>query len=74
MRTTVAILVLAAGIFACRSAPPRDARTAAEERERDSTIGASRLPGAQGVSGALRAADSAAARLAREDSVAQLAQ
>lgn len=74
MRTTAVILVLAVVVSACRSAPPRDARTAAEERERDSTIGASRLPGAQGVSGALRAADSGAARRAREDSVAQLAQ
>lgn len=32
------------------------------ERERDSRIGTSQLPGAQGVRGALRAGDSAAAR------------
>lgn len=38
-------------------------------RERDSLIGQSRLPGAQGVRGAMRAADSAAARAARADSV-----
>ena len=42
----------------------------ASQRERDSVIGASQLPGARGVSGALRASDSAAARRAREDSVA----
>lgn len=39
-------------------------------RERDSIIGQSRLPGAQGVRGAMRAADSAAARNARLDSIA----
>lgn len=38
-------------------------------RERDSLIGQSRLPGAQGVRGAMRAADSAAARAARADSI-----
>ena len=40
------------------------------ERERDNVIGASRLPGARGVRGALGASDSAAARNARLDSVA----
>jgi len=40
------------------------------QRERDSAIGSSKLPGAQGVRGALGAADSAAARNARLDSVA----
>ena len=38
-------------------------------RERDSVLGASKLPGAAGVRAALRAADSAAARSARIDSV-----
>ena len=41
------------------------------QRERDSSIGASSLPGAGGVRGALRATDSAAARNARLDSVSQ---
>jgi hypothetical protein len=60
-------LVLLPVVGACR----RDdaARPSGSARERDSTIGASRLPGARGVSGALRASDSAAARRAREDSV-----
>lgn len=40
------------------------------ERERDSIIGQSALPGAQGVEGALEAGDSAKARNARLDSVA----
>lgn len=39
------------------------------QRQRDSAIGASRLPGAQGVQKALGAADSAAARNARLDSL-----
>jgi hypothetical protein len=39
------------------------------QRERDSVLGASKLPGAQGVRGAIRAQDSAAARNARLDSV-----
>jgi len=37
----------------------------------DSVIGQSQLPGAQGVRGALAASDSAAARRARLDSLAQ---
>lgn len=38
-------------------------------RQRDSILGESPLPGAQGVRGALRAADSAAARMERLDSI-----
>jgi hypothetical protein len=60
--------MLAMLMAACTSGgtphPPADARA------RDSTIGASQLPGAQGVRGALRTTDSAAARRAREDSIA----
>jgi hypothetical protein len=43
---------------------------ARSQRERDSVLGASKLPGAQGVRGALGASDSAAARNARLDSIA----
>lgn len=49
-------------------APPRDA---AAQRAHDSTIGASSLPGAQGVQGALKVSDSAEARRAREAAAAQ---
>ncbi|HKP28931.1 MAG TPA: hypothetical protein VJU15_05995 [Gemmatimonadales bacterium] len=54
-------------VLACRESkpPPRT------ERERDSTIAQSRLPGAAGVKAALKVSDSAAARRARLDSVAQ---
>jgi hypothetical protein len=47
------------------------ARDSAEQRRHDSGLGASRLPGAGGVAGALKAADSAAARRLREDSIAR---
>jgi hypothetical protein len=43
-------------------------RRASSEREQDSVLGASRLPGATGVRGALRVSDSAEARNARIDS------
>lgn len=57
------------GLAACRSdeAEPRSALT---KRQADSAIGASGLPGARGVTRAMNAADSAAARNARLDSAA----
>ena len=60
------VLLLA---FAC-SPRSADQHKAATERERDSVFGASNLPGASGVRGAQGASDSAAARNARLDSVA----
>ncbi|HEX6133348.1 MAG TPA: hypothetical protein VFZ24_05280 [Longimicrobiales bacterium] len=45
------------------------ARDTLTRRQRDSIIGASRLPGARGVQRALEASDSAAARNAAIDSV-----
>ena len=41
------------------------------QRQRDSAIGASRLPGARGVGGALKAADSATSRRAQEEAAGQ---
>jgi len=46
-----------------------DERQRSTDRERDSVLGASKLPGAAGVRGALRATDSAAARNAQLDSL-----
>lgn len=65
-----AAAVLGAG---CSSEPepPPPPRTAEQQRVVDSTVGASRLPGAQGVRGALAASDSAAARAARLDSISK---
>jgi hypothetical protein len=63
MRALLVLLLLAAGCT-----PSEDQKPASTQRERDSVLGASKLPGAGGVRGALRAADSAAARNARFDS------
>ena len=59
----VTLLFLSGGCHSDRTPPARS------ERERDSVIGESQLPGAQGVRGALRASDSAATRNARYDSI-----
>ena len=49
-------------------APPSQQRS---QRERDSILAKSRLPGATGVGAALRLSDSADARRRREDSIAR---
>jgi hypothetical protein len=70
-RACLAALLLLNSIAGC--APKQDGeggKRPRSERERDSVLGASRLPGARGVRGALGASDSAAARNARLDSVA----
>jgi hypothetical protein len=64
----VAIATLAPGCGGGSSGAARDSLT---QRQRDSVIGASQLPGAQGVRGALRVSDSAAARRDREDTAGQ---
>ena len=61
-------LVLLLTFAACSSS--NDSKQPVTEREQDSILGASQLPGATGVRGALRAQDSAAARNTRLDSVA----
>ena len=70
-RTGLAALLLVISFAGC--APKEDGeggKHVRSERERDSILGASRLPGARGVRGALGVSDSAAARNARLDSVA----
>jgi hypothetical protein len=64
-------LVLCCGLLALSCSPKSSSGSAgsASERERDSVLGESRLPGAQGIRGALRVSDSASARQARLDSV-----
>ncbi len=60
------------GLTACSSGTRDDSRPdTLTVRQRDSAIGASRLPGASGVNAANRLADSAAARRAREAAAAQ---
>jgi hypothetical protein len=66
MRTFTILVVLSVASAGCR--PSSAAAHPTTERERDSAIGASELPGAQGVRGALRISDSATSRREREDS------
>ena len=70
LRWIVAALAFVVACGSNEEAADATPRTAAEQRAIDSTVGASKLPGAQGVQGALRASDSAAARAARLDSIA----
>jgi len=74
MRSLIVLLAIVGATTACgQKEPPADRppRTAAEQRAVDSTVGASRLPGAGGVQGALRATDSAAARARLLDSLSR---
>jgi hypothetical protein len=70
MRLTLALAV--ALVAACSGGKP--AKSAAgdslTERQRDSILARSRIPGASGVGAALRAADSTSARVRAADSVA----
>ena len=73
----LALAALAAAVItgfgACSGGSDSDAEASGDtltRRQRDSIIGESPLPGAQGVRGALRVADSAAARARLLDSIA----
>lgn len=55
--------------LACGSGEQAETQPELTQRQRDSAIGASSLPGARGVTRALGAADSAAARSSRLDSL-----
>jgi hypothetical protein len=71
MRLFVVGALLVIGVLSCGGTDSTARRGSLTQRERDSMIGASQLPGAQGVRGALKASDSAAARREREDAAAQ---
>jgi len=67
--TRLAALSLAIAIVACadkKSAKTRDQMT---QREKDSVLGESGLPGAQGVTKAMKMSDSVAAIRKRQDSL-----
>ena len=68
---SVVVGALVLMLFGCSTDHAERRASAASERQRDSTIGASQLPGAEGVRRALRASDSAASRRAQEDSAAR---
>jgi hypothetical protein len=61
--------ILPISILALSACAPKteDPDRPLEQRHRDSVIGASKLPGAAGVRGALRAQDSAKARVDRQN-------
>jgi hypothetical protein len=65
-----AALLLAAGACGAPEGAETTRRDSLTQRERASAVAASGLPGAGGVRGALNAADSAAVRGARLDSIA----
>ncbi len=68
-----ALLAVCAALLlagACAKEPPKQAgRDSLTQRQRDSAIGASQLPGAQGVQKALKASDSATARANALDTI-----
>lgn len=70
MRAAVLLVTLFA-LGGCAGGEPEGGAAHADsvtQRQRDSAIGESRLPGARGVRGALDASDAAAARAAALDS------
>ncbi|HUG41278.1 MAG TPA: hypothetical protein VMM12_12380 [Longimicrobiales bacterium] len=70
-RRLLPVLCLAA-LAACSGGQPDEAavrRDSMTQRQRDSIIGESGLPGARGVRGALDASDAAAARAAAHDTL-----
>ncbi len=67
-RVPAALFLLLLAACGGAGAPDTAARDSLDQRERDSVIGASRLPGAPVVRRGLEVADSAAARAARIDS------
>lgn len=59
-------------VLGCSSSDtPQNRRDTMTQRQRDSVLAQSRLPGASGVGKAMRAADSAKARQAQLDSAAR---
>jgi hypothetical protein len=67
----VILTAAALALIACSRSdqPPMQSADTLTTRQRDSVIGASRLPGAQGIGRAQAAQDSAAARNAQLDSI-----
>jgi hypothetical protein len=66
----ITVLTFAAACGSKPETPKAPPRTADQQRTVDSTLGASALPGARGVRGALAVSDSAAAKRKMEDSIA----
>lgn len=72
MTPRLLLLVCIAALAGCAGGDSGDTEARADsvtQRQRDSIIGASRLPGARGVRGALDASDAAAARATAHDTL-----
>jgi outer membrane biogenesis lipoprotein LolB len=65
----IASVTLAACSSSGKNAAAASDTTKLTQRQRDSVIGASKIPGAQGIQKAQRAQDSTAAQAARLDSI-----
>lgn len=70
MMRKIVVLVTVLALAGCQSGETPESTPALTKRQADSALGASRLPGARGITSAMSAADSAAARAARVDSAA----
>ena len=66
-RIVFVVATLAIGVAACSKDEP-DPNRELTQREKDSILGASKIPGAKAVKRAMTSADSAAARQTRLDS------
>ena len=62
------LLLVAVAVVACSSSDGGNNRDTMTQRQKDSVLGQSGLPGAQGVTKALRASDSVKAHQAQVDS------
>ena len=62
------LLIASVTVLACSSSSGGNDRDTMTQRQKDSVLGQSGLPGAQGVTKALRASDSARAHQAQVDS------
>jgi hypothetical protein len=70
-RTTCLIVPILLAAAGCTSESGGNRRDTMTQRQRDSVLATTGLPGAQGVAKALRAADSAKARQAQLDSASR---
>jgi hypothetical protein len=70
-RTSLSVVFLAIVLVACADTKQKPAKTRDQmtQREKDSVLGESGLPGAQGVTKALKMSDSVAAIRKRQDSL-----
>lgn len=72
MRPSLPVAAFLLLLTACGGGQPRQSTAAGDtltERQRDSMLAKSRIPGASGVGAALRAADSTSARIRATDSI-----